>query len=159
MRVQVPLSPKKPTWLPNYLSYPILSLQKFFFSYHKSCGIYIWYAYKRTSLSKESPFEWFTVHIIIRTETYKVFFFEDPRNSRSWIILCFVIQYPFVFRLFIFNWHRPSHLVKWGWCIGNSRDSSAGRAEDWKSSCHQFKSGSWHMINLSEYLFYKFIDV
>ena len=31
--------------------------------------------------------------------------------------------------------------------MGNGQDSSAGTAEDRKSSCHQFKSGSWHMTN------------
>lgn len=31
-----------------------------------------------------------------------------------------------------------------GWCTRKGQDSSVGRAEDWKSSCHQFKSGSWH---------------
>ena len=29
--------------------------------------------------------------------------------------------------------------------IGSSRDSSVGRAGDWKSPCPQFKSGSWHL--------------
>lgn len=58
------------------------------------------------------------------------------------------LKYPFVLLIDI----NSSPLVKWGWSSGNSRDSSAGRAEDWKSSCHQFKSGSWHILNLYKYL-------
>ena len=37
---------------------------------------YIWYTYNWTPLSKESPFEWFTLQIIAHTETYKVFFLK-----------------------------------------------------------------------------------
>lgn len=42
----------------------------------------------------------------------------------------------------------------------NCWDSSVGRAEDWKSSCHQFKSGSWHITNrLKRYLYlFKLIE-
>lgn len=50
-----------------------------------------------------------------------------------------------------------SHFINWRWFVKNGRDSSAGRAEDWKSSCHQFKSGSWHIIYLYEYLLPIFI--
>ena len=32
------------------------------------------------------------------------------------------------------------------------RDSSVGRAEDWKSLCHQFKSGSWHFSYSNMYI-------
>lgn len=115
------------------------------FSYHMW---YIWYMYKWTSLSKESPFEWFTIDIFIHTETYKVVLLT---NYRTWMRLCNTLSIDI----------DPSYLVKWkwGWDIRNSRDSSVGRAEDWKSSCHQFKSGSWHMINLYESLFYQLIDM
>ena len=78
--------------------------------------------------------------------------FEDSRNEipRPRLLI--------LFSSFLID-IDPSPLVKWGWCVGNGRDSSAGRAEDWKSSCHQFKSGSWHMIHLYEYLFYKLSDM
>ena len=109
---------------------------------------HIWYMYKWTSLIKESPFEWFTIDLFIHIETYKVVLLT---NYRTWTRLCNTRSIDI----------DPRSLVKWKWewDIRNSRDSSVGRAEDWKSSCHQFKSGSWHMINLYESLLYQFIDM
>lgn len=83
--------------------------------------------------------------LILILKLTKSSFFEDPRNYSTWIRLCNTLWIDI----------DLSYLVKWGCGIGNGngRDSSAGRAEDWKSSCHQFKSGSWHMINFYESLF------
>lgn len=105
------------------------------------------------SLSKESSFDWLTIHIITPTETYKVLFLKIQEiPGLGWNFVIF-------FRLFFLVDIYSSNLLKSGWCVTKGRDSSAGRAEDWKSSCHQFKSGSWHMINLYEYLFHKFIKL
>lgn len=116
------------------------------------------------SLSKESSFDWLTIHIITINNTYyysdwniQSLILEDPRNSRAWMKLCNFFS-SFFFFYFLVDIYS-SNLLKWGWCVTKGRDSSAGRAEDWKSSCHQFKSGSWHMINLYEYLFHKFIKL
>lgn len=53
--------------------------------------------------------------------------------------------------------------LKFVWTINNGQDSSAGRAEDLKSLCHQFKSGSWHgrvcIIFYGTSLSIHFIDV
>lgn len=111
-------------------------------SHHK---MDIWYMYKWTSLSKESPFEW---DFFIQTETYKVVLLT---NYRTCMRLCNTLSID-IEACSLVKW-------KWGWDIRNSWDSSVGRAEDWKSSCHQFKSGSWHMINLYESLFYQLIDL
>lgn len=155
MRVQVPLSPKKPTWLPNYLSYPLFAEIFFLLSQ------VLWYIYMirvQTNIFEQGISIWM-IHSTYHYSYWNLQSFFFWRSKKFQVLDNTLFCNTIPFRLFIFNWHRPSHLVKWGWCIGNSRDSSAGRAEDWKSSCHQFKSGSWHMINLSEYLFYKFIDV
>lgn len=153
-----PSIPKRTTWLLNSLSYPFLvsGSKLLLFLIHYSlynerkccsfitCDIY----YKWTSLSKESPFEWFTIDIFIHNKTYKVVLLTNyTPGIRLFNTLSIDID--------------PSSLVKWkwGWDMRNSRDSSVGRAEDWKSSCHQFKSGSWHMINLYESLFYQLIDM
>ena len=77
--------------------------------------------------------------------TLKVFFFEDSGNSRAWVRFC---------NAFLFSWIDiyPNPLVGWGWCLKKGWDSSVGRAEDWKSSCHQFKSGSWHWVSTVKFL-------
>ena len=159
-----PSIPKKTVWLPNSLLYPFdlscfslavqnslsfpfttlytiiqkdLSRKAVLLSHHTG---YIWYMYKWTSLSKESPCEWFTIEIFIHTEVILL-----PKY-RTWMRLCNTLSIDI----------DPRCIVKWksGCDIRNSWDSSVGRAEDWKSSCHQFKSGSWHRINLYESLFY-----
>ena len=118
-----PSIPKKTIWLPNSLSYPfdltffvsgskILILLIHFYtkgSERKSCSlitchiiydIYIWYMYKWTSLSKESPFEWFTIEIFIHTETHKVVLLT---NYRNWMRLCNTLSIDI----------DPRSLVKW----------------------------------------------
>lgn len=75
----------------------------------------------------------------------KSLLFEDPRISGARANLL-----RFSFLVFFIDIDRSTLL---GWCTGNGRDSSVGRAEDWKSSCHQFKSGSWHVNNVSDKYF------
>ena len=82
-----------------------------------------------------SIIESFTVHIIILTLTCQIFYY---------------------FLVPLINIDTSTLL---GWCTGNGRDSSVGRAEDWKSSCHQFKSGSWHVNNVSDRYSYKLIEI
>lgn len=162
MRVQVPLSPKRP--LDSLIIYRIL----FFFlfslavqnslsfsfttlytngSEQKCCSLItshvIYMIHVQMNIFEEGIPIWM-IHddIFIHTEIYKVVLLT---NYRTWMRLCNTLSIDI----------DPRSLVKWkwGWDIRNSRDSSVGRAEDWKSSCHQFKSGSWHMINLYESLF------
>lgn len=161
MRVQVPLSPKRP--FDSLIIYRILFLFPFFvsgsklliFLFHYSLYKWIWaemlFSYHNViymihvqmNIFEEGIPIWM-IHddIFIHTETYKVVLLT---NYRTWMRLCNTLSIDI----------DPRSLVKWkwGWDIRNSRDSSVGRAEDWKSSCHQFKSGSWHMINLYESLF------
>ena len=157
-------TPKKAYWLPNHFSYLLLFLlvvQKSvgfssillfsiskriwaeFFSLITSRMVYTIYVEMNT-------FEQGIPVLMIPNQYYCSYWnlqsllFDDSRNEiplpRLLIPVYFLIDID------------PSHLVRWERCVGNGRDSSAGRAEDWKSSCHQFKSGSWHMINIYEYL-------
>lgn len=89
-----------------------------------------------------SVIESFIVYIFFLTFTKKCLLFEDPRISGARANLL-----RFSFLVLFIDIDRSTLL---GWCTGNGRDSSVGRAEDWKSSCHQFKSGSWHVNNVSD---------
>ena len=125
MRVQVPLSPKRPfdflilynsLSYPFYLSFFVSGSKLFIFLIHfytkgserKSCSLITChiiydddtYMYKWTSLSKESPFEWFTIEIFIHTETYKVVLLT---NYRNWMRLCNTLSIDI----------DPRSLVKW----------------------------------------------
>lgn len=94
-----------------------------------------------------SVIESFIVYIFFLTFTKykKSLLFEDPRISGARANLL-----RFSFLVLFIDIDRSTLL---GWCTGNGRDSSVGRAEDWKSSCHQFKSGSWHVNNVSDRYF------
>ena len=148
MRVQVPLSPIKSLFY--FLSiYPLrFSSNKIHYLSHslysftngselKSLDLIpIWIEPVQMNIygQRISIIESFTVHIIILTLTCQIFYY---------------------FLVPLINIDTSTLL---GWCTGNGRDSSVGRAEDWKSSCHQFKSGSWHVNNVSDRYSYKLIE-
>lgn len=154
MRVQVPLSPIKSLFY--FLSiYPLIFFHQWFSSnkiHYLSHSLYsftngselksldlipIWIEPVQMNIygQRISIIESFTVHIIILTLTCQIFYY---------------------FLVPLINIDTSTLL---GWCTGNGRDSSVGRAEDWKSSCHQFKSGSWHVNNVSDRYSYKLIEI
>ena len=173
MRVQVPLSPQKglldsliifilfsrfvnDSNFVIFLIHSILSQTYLdWISFHKSWDRYdthtnehLWAKQEIPSPFSNFPMEWLTIQISIRTEIY-FNFTKSPFVSvflRYKIFRDKPLEYFFFFFLIDID---QSRLIKWGRRrVEKGRDSSAGRAEDWKSSCHQFKSGSWHMINL-----------
>lgn len=165
-----PSIPKKTIWLPNYLSYPFYLFYPFFVSGSKFLIFLIHYSLYKWIWAEMlfSYHMWYMIHVQMNIfeQGIPIWMIHDRyfysywnlqscsfvlTNYRTWMRLCNTLSIDI----------DPSYLVKWkwGWDIRNSRDSSVGRAEDWKSSCHQFKSGSWHMINLYESLFYQLIDM
>ena len=91
---------------------------------------------------------------------YKIFYINIPSVSHNPYILTFTksnfrILFDFLVPLIDID---TSTLL--GWCTINGQDSSVGRAEDWKSSCHQFKSGSWHRKkDLPNRYWYKLLEM
>ena len=64
--------------------------------------IYIWYRYKSTSILEQGIPIWM-IHNPYHYSYWNLqsLFFEDPRNSRSRLLILFR------FFVFVFNWHRP----------------------------------------------------